>query len=218
MKLLTVGDSFTYGEELADRTLAWPYLLGKKINSQITNLGKPGASNNKILRNVLENADEFDLVIVAWSHFARIEFSDENGTYDVWPGNRGNMFFDNLAYRKELLDFITKHHNDLYLYSQNLINVILLQNYLKQHNKKYIMLDSFNECYNPELPKEKLRQLVSHLVDQVDSKYFIGWPTETMMEWTFGTPRGSRGHFLEDGHRIVADKVYEYIRYLGWVS
>jgi hypothetical protein len=38
------------------------------------------------------------------------------------------------------------------------------------------------------------------------------------MEWTYGTPRGPRGHFLEQGHEIVADKIYEYIRHLGWIS
>ena len=56
------------------------------------------------------------------------------------------------------------------------------------------------------------------VVDQIDSTYYIGWPNETMMEWTYGTPQGPGGHFLEQGHQRVADKIYEHIRYLGWVS
>jgi hypothetical protein len=39
-----------------------------------------------------------------------------------------------------------------------------------------------------------------------------------MMEWTYETPQGPGGHFLEQGHVIVADKINEYIRHLGWVS
>jgi hypothetical protein len=218
MKLLTVGDSFTYGEELSDINNAWPYLLGKQLGYEVTNLGKPGAGNNKILRNTLENADEHDLVIVSWSHFARIEFADEHGIYDIWPGNAGNLFQGNLAYRKDIINYINRHHDDLYLYSQYLINIILLQNYLQQYNKKYIMLDAFNECYDPTLSNEKLRILAKDLVGRVDPKYYLGWPTETMMEWTFGVPMGSYGHFLEQGHEVVANKIYEYIRHLGWIS
>jgi hypothetical protein len=38
-----------------------------------------------------------------------------------------------------------------------------------------------------------------------------------MMEWTYGSPQGPMGHFLEEGHAIVADKIYEHIRHLGWL-
>ena len=217
MKLLTVGDSFTYGEELEDKNLAWPQLLADRLGYEVTNLGRPGAGNNKILRNTLENADEHDLVIVSWSHFARIEFADEHGIYDIWPGNAGNLFQGNLAHRKDIINYINRYHDDLYLYSQYLINIILLQNYLRQCNKKYIMLDSFNKCFST-LSNEKLRILAKDLVGRVDSAYYLGWPNETMMEWTFGTQMGSNGHFLEQGHEVVANKIYEYIRHLGWIS
>ena len=52
--ILTVGDSFTYGEELADRTSAWPQVLANKINYELVNLGQPSASNDKILRKTLD--------------------------------------------------------------------------------------------------------------------------------------------------------------------
>jgi len=218
MKLLAIGDSFTYGDELADHSLAWPYLLGKHLGYEVTNLGKPGKSNTYIVRQAIEHAHEYDLIVIAWSHFARIEFADDHGLYDLWPGNRGNLFNYELDYRKNLLEYINRHHSDQYLYSQYLIDIILLQSYLRQNNKKYIMLDSFNECYNKDLPKDKLRKLAKHLLDKVDSIYYLGWPNETMQEWTYGTSQGQGGHFLEQGHEIVADKIYEYIRHLGWIS
>jgi hypothetical protein len=38
------------------------------------------------------------------------------------------------------------------------------------------------------------------------------------MEWTFGSDQGPKGHFLEQGHEIVANKIYEHIRHLSWIS
>ena len=91
MKLLTVGDSFTYGEELVDKQMAWPFRLADKLNCEVTNLAKPGGGNSRMVRYVIENVNSFDLVIIAWSHFARIELADENGFYDLWPGRRSRF-------------------------------------------------------------------------------------------------------------------------------
>jgi hypothetical protein len=52
----------------------------------------------------------------------------------------------------------------------------------------------------------------------VDKNNFIGFDESGMMEWTYGLPQGPGGHFLDEGHQIVTDKVYEHIRNLGWVS
>ena len=218
MKLLTVGDSFTFGDELADRNVAWTLLLCKQLGYEVTNLGKPSKSNTYIVRHAIEHAHDYDLIVIAWSHFARIEFADDHGLYELWPGNRGNLFNNELDYRKNLLEYINRHHSDQYLYSQYLINIILLQSYLKQNNKKYIMLDSFNECYDPTSPREKMRLSMPQLVNQIDSIYYLGWPNETMMEWTYGCSKGPGGHFLEQGHEQVANKIYEHIRHLGWIS
>jgi hypothetical protein len=210
MKLLTVGDSFTYGEELADLTSAWPFLLGKKINYKVTNLALPSKSNSYMVRTVVENVSDHDLIIIAWSHFARSEYGDEHGIYDIWPGNQGALFTGELSYRKSLIDYISRYHDDKYLYTQYLLNIILLQSFLKEHNKKYVMIDAFGNT--------KVRNLNKSLVSLINSDYFLGWPQESMMEWTYGTAQGPNGHFLEQGHEIVAGKIYEHIRHLGWIS
>ena len=210
MRLLTVGDSFTYGDELGDRNNAWPFVLGNKLNYTVTNLALPSKSNTYILRTVVEHGIDYDLIVIAWSHFARVEYGDKQGVYDIWPGNIGAFFTGELSYRKELIDYINRHHDDRYLYTQYLLNIILLQNFLKQHNKKYVMIDAFGN--------DKVRYLNKTLSQLIEKDYFLGWPTETMMEWAYGTPRGPNGHFLEQGHEIVADKIYEYIRHLGWIS
>lgn len=210
MRLLTVGDSFTYGEELEDLTSAWPFILGKKLKYHVTNLALPSKSNNYMVRTVIENISDYDIIIVAWSHFARSEYGDSRGTYDIWPGNQGTLFFGELGYRKNLIDYISRYYDDKYLYTEYLLNIILLQSFLSQHNRKYIMIDAFGNT--------KARNLNTSLNKLINTEYFLGWPMESMMEWTYGTAQGPNGHFLEQGHEIVAKKLYEYIRHLGWVS
>ena len=209
MKLLAVGDSFTYGEELSDLNNAWPYLLGNKLGYTVNNLAKPGSGNTRMLRHAVEQINNYDLIIIAWSHFARTELADENGFYDLWPGCSARPHKEFSSWRSEVINYYSKHHNDQYLYNQYLINIILIQQYLKFNNKKYIMLDTFgNNSYRKN----------NTVVDQIDPTYYIGWPTTTMMEWTHGCPKGPGDHFLEQGHEVVADKIYEHIRHLGWIS
>ena len=209
MKLLAVGDSFTYGEELSDLTNAWPYLLGNKLGYTVDNLAKPGSGNTRMARHAVEQINNYDLIIIAWSHFARTELADENGFYDIWPGCSVLPHKEFSSWRSEVINYYSKHHNDQYLYNQYLINIILIQQYLKFNNKKYIMLDTFgNNNYRKN----------NTVVDQIDPRYYVGWPTTTMMEWTYKTPQGPNGHFLEQGHEIVANKIYEHIRHLGWIS
>jgi lysophospholipase L1-like esterase len=209
MNLLTVGDSFTYGEELADLKSAWPFLLGNKLGYEITNLAKPGSGNTRMIRHAVEQINDYDLIVIAWSHFARTELADENGFYDLWPGCSALPHKESSPWRSGVVDYYSKHHNDQYLYNQYLINIILIQQYLKFNNKKYIMLDTFgNNSYRKN----------DVIANQIDSTYYVGWPNESMMEWTYNTPQGPGGHFLEQGHEQVADKIYEYIRNLSWVS
>jgi hypothetical protein len=210
MRLLTVGDSFTYGEELVDpQVSAWPYLVGKKLSYDVINLAKPGSGNSRMVRHAVEQINNYDMIIIAWSHFARTELADENGFYDLWPGCSITPHKEYSPWRSEVIDYYTKHYNDQYLYNQYLINIILIQQYLKLNNKKYLMLDAFgNNNYRKN----------NGISTQIDPKYYIGWPNETMMEWVNKLPQGPRGHFLEQGHEVVADKIYEHIRHLGWVS
>jgi lysophospholipase L1-like esterase len=214
MKLLTVGDSFTYGEELADQSSAWPILLGNKLGYEVTNLARPASGNTRMVRYIIENINNFDTFIIAWSHFARTEIADENGIYDIWPGCSIDPHKQQMPWRGDLINYYSRHHNDSYLYRQYLINVILLQQYLKNNDKKCLMLDAFENHQD----KRRLFPENNDLIKQIDTSIFLGWPYESMMEWANGVPKGPGGHFLEQGHEIVADKIYEYIRHLGWIS
>jgi hypothetical protein len=213
MRLLTVGDSFTYGEELSDLNNAWPYLLGQQLGWTVTNLGQPASGNTRMIRTVVEEIDRHDVFIIAWSHWGRIEFADDYGTFDIWPGCNPAPHQQLTPHRTQLIEYISRHHSDDYLIRQFLLNIILLQNYLSQKNKKYLMLTAFGEY------SSFLKEKYSDLINQIDTTYYVEW-TETMMEWTWraNCSKGPNGHFLEHGHRVVSDKIYEHIRHLGWIS
>ena len=55
MKLLAVGDSFTYGEELSDSELAWPQQLANKIGFELLE------ELNKLPRNPFEKSKVYML-------------------------------------------------------------------------------------------------------------------------------------------------------------
>ena len=217
MNILTVGDSFTFGEELADRNLAWPFLLGAQLGATVTNMARPGSGNKRMVRYVMEYIAEGhspDLVVIGWSSAGRMEFADKDGFFDVWPGYSGRMFSNEQPWRLELLEYINRHHNEEYLYRQYVLDVILLQNFLTLQDIKYIMIRAVgNEYYHNTYHKQ-----TKLLNDLVDAKYYLGWPSQGMAEWTQGCPKGPGGHFLDAGHIKVANKLYEYIGNLGWFS
>lgn len=217
MNILTVGDSFTYGEELEDLYNAWPYKLANKIeNSHLINLGEPAASNDKILRKTIEHVlvNPVDLVIIGWSNLGRSEYADEFGYYDVWPGYSGNLFTrDNTEWRKDLADYISRYHSSEAIHKKFLQTVLLLQGFLDSRNIKYVMCNIVqNEYY-----KKKHFDGINQYKEQVNKKYFIDFDSAGMCEWAHGCKKGPNGHFLDEGHQIVANQIYEHIRHLGWL-
>lgn len=213
MRLLTVGDSFTYGEELADNKSAWPNLLANKFGYELTNLAKPGSGNTRMVRYCVEEVNNYDVAIIAWSHFARIEIADENGFYDIWPGGGTLPHKAYSPWRQAIIDYFTKYHNDDYLYRQYLLNIILLQNFLESNGKRYLMLDAFGNHQTNERVSINNRDLL----DQINSTYYVGWPNQSMMEWTYEVEQGPNGHFLEQGHVRVAEKIYAFMDDLPWL-
>ncbi len=80
--LYTVGDSFTYGQELPDpATQAWPVLLAKRLGYHLINDGTPGVGNEFMVKKTMQAVAKHkpELVIVAWTSCARTEFADEWG-------------------------------------------------------------------------------------------------------------------------------------------
>lgn len=215
MKLTTIGDSFTYGDELADPSAtSWPSLVSQAQNAELNNLGIPGRGNTRMIRAAVENIDYYDAIIIAWSHFDRIEVADEIDIYDTWPGRINVPGKYQYPWRANITDYYSRHHNDDYLYRQYLLNIVLVQSYLKLNNKSYLMFDVFGNHQDARRFDVKNKDLV----DQIDIQYFVGWPNEAMVDWMGDCPKGPRGHPLELGHQRTAEHINEYIRNIGWLS
>jgi hypothetical protein len=191
---------------------AWPVLLGQQLNRPVTNLGKSGTGPGRVIKRSLDCVyrGDAELIVIAWPHFARTEWHDQRGIFNAWPGRNTSM----LAHgRKKLLEIITNNHTDkmdAWSYRNWIRNIILLQSFFQVNNQKYIMCQTAS--YQAEFGEHQ--DLTSHL----DTSYFLDWPTAGICNWCEAVPIGPNHHPLEQGHEIIANKIYEYIRYLGWLS
>jgi len=84
-RLITFGDSFTYGHGLPDchiplglagpncSKLSWPQLLGDQLDIEVINRAKPGHSNIEILKDIISSTDisPTDIVITGWTYAVR---------------------------------------------------------------------------------------------------------------------------------------------------
>lgn len=221
-----IGDSFTFGAELPDikgeptglvhSQLAWPTLLGQHLSRSVTNLGHQGTGNTRVLKRTMDCVFKGDaeLIIVAWPSPDRIEWCDEEGIYDIWPGRNIRWM---PGRRKEMVEKATHDYNtevDHWSYRRWLRNIILLQSFLRSNNQQYIMFQTHLSQRWNELWINRDQDLIKH----IDTTYFIGWPTTGLTEWMGDCPKGPHGHPLELGHQRVAEKVYEHIRNFGWFS
>lgn len=207
-KLLALGDSFTYGEELADRQNCWAQLVANHLGLELDNQAIPGGSNQRAMRMLMmHDLINVSLVCIGWSHFDRSEASDELGTWDIWPGGKRSKYVQQAPWRKTLVDYHTRHHNDDNLYMHYLSYIVLVQNYLKQQNIPCVMMDAFGNHLDPRRHSETFKNLLSN-VDRVN---FLGWPDQSMQEWTKGMPTGPGLHFLDEGHAAVANKIIDHI-------
>lgn len=217
-QLLTVGDSFTYGDELTDRYQAWPYVIADLLDYEVHNMGLSGSSNASIVRRTLEELSEnsYDLVIVGWTNPGRIEWKDQVGiSYNIWPG----YFLDSALvveqpWRKTLVEFVSQYHSAEYLYQQYLIQVLLLQSYCQSRGITLIMIDITSNNYYRATGSEQHDKLEN----QVDKSKFIGWKNFGMSELTRNLPLGKGFHPLDKGHKKIAKTIYEHIRNISRIS
>lgn len=210
-QLLTVGDSFTYGDELTDRYQAWPYKLADSLGYEVHNMGQSGCSNASILRRTIEELviNHYDLVVIGWTSPGRIEWKDDIGVaYDVWPGKPPeSLFFQDHPWRINLLNYISQHHNSAYLYQQYLIQAISLQSYCRSNNIAYRMIDvRYNDYY-----RKVGAQMHDSLAEQIDAKMFVGWGEFGMIELTKGCAMGPNKHPLNQGHERIANEIAKHI-------
>ena len=207
--IYAIGDSFTYGDELPSQDQAWPFLLSAKLNLPVINKGRPATGNTRIVKRAVNAVlGDAKLLILGWSDCLRQEFADDTGIYDIWAGRNFRAFQNTTHYRIDMIKYMTAHDVPEYYYVDWLRKIILIQNFCKVKNVPCVMFISCgaNEWHQQFAHKH------SKLLDEIDQTQFAHPMSDAVAEWTYGTPQGPGGHPLEDGHKIIADKIYEHIR------
>ena len=215
-QLLTVGDSFTNGDELEDRSLAWPMQLGNRLGYQVDNRGESGSSNTSILRRTINylSQSQYDLVVIGWTSPGRIEWKDSvNEEWDLWPGFQSTEFFKDTPWRQDLLNYINQYHSPEYLFEMYLIQVISLQSYCRVNNIPCVMINTQYQDYYYRAGMQMPH--MGNLSAQVCKELFVDQGETAMSTIAENTPKGPGGHFLELGHQLVADSLYKHIEYYG---
>ena len=107
MKILTVGDSWTYGEGSSDPTTkSWPAILSRKYGVEVVNLAEPGCSNQRAFRKGIEELainPIYDYTIWPIGPAGRKEFLSVGAWAQAWPS------------QKERINEFTKNANKFFL-------------------------------------------------------------------------------------------------------
>ena len=89
MRILTIGDSWTYGAESSDpATMSWPAQMSKKYSVEVVNLAEGGASNQRMSRIAIEELcrdSNYDYVIFPLAPASRTEVLKLGKWVRVWP-------------------------------------------------------------------------------------------------------------------------------------
>jgi len=206
--IYAIGDSYTYGDELADPNDAWPAQLSQLLQQPVINQGRSACGNTRIVKRAMDAVlnGSATTVILGWTEPCRIEFADEYGIYDMWaakdrPGPGQN-------HRQVLSKYLTAYDAEEYYYVTWLRQVIMVQALCQLHHVHLVM---FISCGAHELNKKYLKNHLD-LVQHIDTKNFIGWPLESMQSLTFHLPRGPGGHSLKEGHGFISNEITKYLR------
>ena len=209
--ILVLGDSFTYGEELASpEESAWPVLL----DMEAKNYGHPGASNDLMMRLLMNHTryGHYSHVIIAWTTPNRIELpSTQSPEADVGkskPKKCKNIGAN--SYRKygKIVDDIFSDWDETWAYTKSETQMWMADAWLTQQKMPHLFVSTFD-----------IQRIVNkYRWSGRPDCYYGFYPAEGLVEWMGDCPKGPGGHPLELGHQRIAKKINEHIRHLGWIS
>lgn len=123
-RLVVFGCSYTFGDGLPDcqsgskehSKLAWPSVLSQDLGLYLSNNSSCGASNKKILLDILQYTfRQDDIVIVLWSFAHRGLIFDESGHINLINKNDKNFYQVHTDYDLVMDTVLQIHHAKTYL-------------------------------------------------------------------------------------------------------
>lgn len=207
MKIISLGDSFFWGTDLADQNYphvpsksVYPCLIAKNFKFDYECFAIPGAGNFLIYTNLIKSIEanlEDCVYFINWSWIDRFDYADEKihcGWNTVRPG-LDNMHKDKFFYKN--------FHSELQDKLLSLTYIFAAVQILQQSNCKFIMtymdrllLDKTWHC-PPEI--NLLQQKVQPFLQTFDGHTFLEWSRRHSF------PESPSWHPLELAHKKAAE-------------
>lgn len=226
--LFATGCSHTYGDDLQDKRKAWPFLLGEKINLSVHNNAVSGGTNQRSVYETIKAVTdrEYELIVVGWTYVERHTFYrvDNNFQINFNPVLKHSLYDSDPSYTQFGKLLYAHWHNDLFAFKLWLQQILQLQSYLISRKQRYLMLNlahnnitkwnsNFNSLINFDLMNdeqiEQERIEIQNYLDQIDHNSYYEFYNYHIEKYDF--PLGATGHYLEEGHRDIADRLYNFI-------
>ena len=185
-KLYTIGDSWTYGDELKNpKKECWPSVLSRELDCELINQAGPGGPNDWMFRKTIEwvscqeNLDD-TILIVAWSEPNRREENYKFMLYEskLWRKVMKDLYNNELSYYKSVCYMVTlqeflKSKGIKYLFFQPWCDILGSEKRLYETREKkikynrWLVEDYQKECYSDSLE-------IGKIIKNIDGKYLIG--------------------------------------------
>ena len=99
MRILTIGDSWTYGVNSSNpATMSWPAQMARKYNVEVVNLARHGSSNQRAARIGIEEIcrdSNYDYIIFPLAPAVRTELLKIGKWHQIWPAS-GDKHLDKI--------------------------------------------------------------------------------------------------------------------------
>jgi hypothetical protein len=152
MKLYFNGCSFTYGDGLKDpASESWPSIVAKKYNLEYLNHAVSGGSNDRIIKGVITNLNNYNKFYIGWTSYSRFVKYNPVDNFEIVFNPQLNMD-PTLHYSDDLKTNYQKYknfgelyykywYNELYEFKGWLHQIILLQSLFEFRQKDYVMIN-----------------------------------------------------------------------------
>jgi hypothetical protein len=213
--ILAVGCSYTIGHDCEDSRIIygvdvnhqygnWPHYLGKLTDRIVVNKGANGVGSFYMANQVYELVDEYNdedfVVMVMWSGLHRYDMIEN----DEWL-HSGMSKTGREGFRENYLKYMYSNQNAYY---HTILNMLNVQNFLKQKNIKYLFLthrDILSEFYQKY-------EKVSYLEKCIDwDNFYFHDGFKGCMEWCVdhGFELNDSSHPYTEGYVKYAEHLYD---------
>lgn len=227
--LWVTGCSHTYGDDLTDKTQAWPYLLANMLELDCVNNAVSGGSNERIVYQTVKSKPT-TLKIIAWTHIERTTRYDPDNNFEVNfnPQLKHSLYGKRDSFKKYSKLHYMHWYNDLYAFKHWLQQIILLQRYMQ--DQPYVMLNATHNRYSSYVSEWKnfnnnIKNLVcfdvmtdeqlyaqyckiQQYIDLIDTRCYYNIEDFYITQLRLIYPIGKTGHLLEEAQQEIAKKLY----------